>query len=188
MGYSISWLAVQSDNPESLFTLAQIEPTDKTSKNLHGPISGVALDENWFLLVGQGCDHRLIAQDFLWQASIRWPIVACSVEEHVMFSSAAFWSDGLERWFISHNAQKEIFNLETRGELPLSYEELRKTIIQEQKDEGGQGAGVDLIFDIPLLLAKNVTGFKHDEETAFLENSLPRLFNDKLKRQWWKFW
>jgi hypothetical protein len=33
----------------------------------------------------------------------------------------------------------------------------------KQKQEGGDEANVDYIFEIPLLVAKSITGFKHDQ-------------------------
>jgi hypothetical protein len=190
VGYSIAWIAAQTVDQLSLFGQAQVRPTDEPDEYFESPISGSALDGGWFLLVGQGCDHRLIDPSLLAALSARWPCVACSVEEHVMFSSAAFWRAGSQVWSALHDAQKGIYDLVASGQLPSSFAELRQSKFQQQEREGGQAANVDLIFDVPLLLAKELTGFKHDETPTSLAQPTPVAFIDETAsaRPWWKPW
>jgi len=179
MGYSIAWIAVQTPNQASLFEQARVHPTDEADEYFESPILGAALNGGWFLLVGQSCDHRLIDPSLLASLSGRWPCVACSIEEHVMFSSAVFWRGGVQVWSAAHDAQKGIFNLVASGDLPSSFANLRQRTLQEQEAEGGQTANVDLVFDVPLLLAKELTGFKHDEEPTCLAQPTPIAFVDE---------
>ena len=190
MGFSIAWIAVQTRDHASLFELAQVRPSEGSDEFFESPISGAALNEGWFLLVGQGCDNRLINRTLLESLSARWPCVACSIEEHVMFSSAAFWRAGAEVWSAAHNAQKGIFDLVVSGELPGSFDHLRASKFREQEAEGGQSADVDLVFEVPLLLAKELTGFKHDEAPTCLAQPTPMAFVDQVqrKRPWWRLW
>jgi hypothetical protein len=141
----------------------------------------------WFLLIGNRCNHRLIDEDFLARLSSRWKCVACSVEEHVMVSSAALWEAGEPVWEVTHDAQDNIFHLASSGRLPEGFAATRDRVLREQEREGGQQAGVDLVFDVPLLLAKSLTGYKHDEPVEFLPTPPPGAFLDK-RRPWWKFW
>jgi hypothetical protein len=50
------------------------------------------------------------------------------------------------------------------GVLPPSFAAIREEMEQAQIAAGGDEADVDYIFEIPLKLAKNLVGFKHDEE------------------------
>lgn len=63
--------------------------------------------------------------------------------------------------------------------------------MRDQQNEGGQDAAVDLVFDVPLLLAKELTGFKHDEQPTVFERA-PTAFRDLSApmrgRPWWKVW
>ncbi len=194
MGYSIAWIAVQTSDRAALFEQAQVRPTDEPDEYFESPVSGSALNGGWFLLVGQGCDHRLIDPSLLAALSGHWDCVACSIEEHVMFSSSALWRSGTEAWSVSHDAQDGIFNLVASGELPASYGHVKESKVREQESEGGQSADVDLIFEIPLLLAKELTGFKHDEDPTCLAQPTPVVFVDEArpmaskKRPWWKPW
>ena len=58
--------------------------------------------------------------------------------------------------------------LSTDGELPQSYPAIRDQMEQLQSGAGGDDAGVDHIFEIPLKVAEAVVGFKHDEEAQHL--------------------
>ena len=87
-----------------------------------------------------------------------------------------------------------LFHLVATGALPASYERVKETQLREQESEGGQSADVDLVFEIPLLLAKQLTGFKHDEDPGSLAQHTPVVFVDEAvpiarrKRPWWRPW
>ena len=51
----------------------------------------------------------------LWQGD---EVVACFVEEHVMFSAAVLWRDGSKLWSAEHDAQEGIRHLDVVGQLP----------------------------------------------------------------------
>jgi len=92
------------------------------------------------------------------------PIIVCFVEEHTMFSLAMLFRDGQAEWSISHQGDGEdVYDLQKAGRLPSFAAEIEMELIAKQKTEGGRSAQVDYIFDIPLLIAKRLCGFKHDE-------------------------
>lgn len=191
MGFSISWVAIQSDDHSSVFEMLGVEPTGEEDEFFESKFSGAALKNGWFLLVGQRCQNRLVREDVLRQLSGLGAVIACSIEEHVMFSSAEMWNSGAQIWAVSHDAEEGMFNLEASGLLPASFEGLQSRIYDAQGAEGGDSADVDLIFDVPLLLAAETTGFKHDEDCDCFAQKSPVVFLDRLhpgKRPWWKCW
>jgi hypothetical protein len=197
MGFSIAWIAVQTENHDSIFELLDVSPTNEEDEYFESKFSGSALKNGWFLLVGQGCENRLVQKDVLSDLSELGPTVACSIEEHVMYSSVEYWSSGSKKWSASHDAQKGMYNLETSGALPDSFDSFKIKLSKDQDAEGGEKADVDLIFDIPLLLASELTGFKHDEDCESLAQPNPVVFTEKgktttatntVKRPWWKLW
>ncbi len=65
----------------------------------------------------------------------------------------------------------------------------------QDAERAGDRLGVDWFFEIPLLLAKGIVGFKHDEELpAGTEHgfvALRLLDGGSLasgRRPWWRFW
>ena len=190
MGYSIGWLAVQTNDADAVYQSLQVKPTDNPDEYFDTPISGVTLNTGWILLVAQGSE-RLIAPQILARVSTRWPCVGCLVEEHVMASSATFWSGGVEVWSIVHEADQGILHLEARGQLPDSFVALRDEKIREQQtDDAGGDGDVDHVFEVPLLVAKQFTGFKHDEpRDASLMPTTPVAFSDIApKKRGWLPW
>jgi len=189
MGFSNAWIAVKTSESERLFEAVRASPTDEPDDDYATGLCGAPLEGGWFLFIGRGCDHRLIDPDFLASVSSLGRTVACSVEEHVMFSSAALWEAGAESWSIVHDAQQGMFDLTESGDVPPSFEPIRASALEEQEREGGEDSEVDFIFDVPLLVAKELTGFKLDETPDCLAAPHILAFTDEApRRPWWKFW
>ncbi len=189
MGASVSWLAARAPDQEKFFAHANIRPTETTTEFFESAISGAPLRAGWYVVTAQGCDHRLVNPSLLESLSVDMECVTCSVEEHVMASACSFWRNGAAVWEVTHDAQRGMFDLVAKGQLPENFEELRAKVFQEQEDEGGADAEVDLVFAVPLLLAQDLVGFKHDEEWKPLTTSAPRVFEDIApQRPWWKRW
>ncbi len=110
-----------------------------------------------------------------------------------MTCSAQFWSGGRKVWEVVHDAQDNVNHLESAGEpLPASLELYRAKAAASHATD----VEVDFMFDVPLLLARDITGFKHDEK---LEEGAALfridLVSEKAstgmtggQKAWWKFW
>lgn len=186
MGVSIAWLAVKTEDPGSLLGALQLRSTGEPDEHCESPVCGGALN-GWFLLIAKRCNHRIASDGFLDEFSRGLEIVVCSIEEHVMFSSAAGWSDGQCRWSIAHDAQQGMLHLTASGQPPDSFDQIRSELLARQDAEGGTEAEVDLVFDIPLQVARSIVGFKHDENTEWTEQASFESYQD-MRRPWWKFW
>ncbi|MFY0612717.1 MAG: hypothetical protein JXQ99_14390 [Hyphomicrobiaceae bacterium] len=194
MGYAISWLAVKTDELDRLCDIAGVAPTTKSDAWLESDFAGSGLQGGWHLFQARGCNHQIISADFLSKSSLLGEAIACSVEEHVMVSIAEGWDAGTRRWRIAHNAQEGMFDLSASGNLPVHYEEIKDDYFAQQNTEGGESAEVDLVFDIPLEVAKRICGYKHDEEPSPWVTPGPVVFNqlDAIdapgSKPWWRIW
>jgi hypothetical protein len=90
-------------------------------------------------------------------------LLLCLIEEHVMASSAEYWSKGKRQWWLSHEGENGPKGLEVDGNPPECFPAIRKAMGAQQLAEGGDDAMVDYIFEIPLTVAKSLVGFRHDE-------------------------
>lgn len=192
MGQSVSWLAVHASAEETRALLG-LRPTGETLEIPEAPLVGADLDRGWYLVVAQGCDHPLIADDFVSRVSQGREVVACSIEEHVMVSSAALWLDGACVWSVVHDAQQSIDHFTVAGTPPVAFAGVRDRLLGEQEAEGGAEADVDLVFDLPLELASGIVGFRHDggedQYPDAFECLVPAEADSPLvKKPWWKFW
>lgn len=195
MGYSLSWLAAEGLPLEALLGSLGLELTGESPHYVDRPLTGCSLPGGWSIIVADRCDHRIIGVAELASLSQVCDVVACSVEEHVMFSCAELWAQGQRVWRVAHDAQQSFDHLSAEGALPSDFEPVRRRHAEQQQAEGGQGAGVDRYFEIPRVLAQTRVGCKHDEgaspepEHGFVVlrdgKDAP---NDHGRKASWQFW
>src|SRR5262245_58862117 len=181
MGYSLSWIAVKGRRPNSVREELSFRTTGKREEIPESEVSAVEMPGGWYLIVSNHTEQ--VASDAAMQrlSSSGCELVTCFVEEHVMFSSATGWRDGRKSWSIIHDSQRGIEHLETMGELPASYSSIRERLFAEQKEENIRKAGMrrplffrkvvsieemgcDYIFNIPVEVAHELTGYRHDRD------------------------
>ncbi len=81
-----------------------------------------------------------------------------------MASSSEYWSEGSQKWRISHEGDDGPKGLDVSGDPPAVFPQIKEEMETKQVEEGGEQAEIDYIFEIPLLVAKSMTGFKHDDD------------------------
>ena len=189
MGFAISWLAVRGKDPATIVAALGLTATGTKAEYAEDMYTGRLLPTNWFLLVINQCDHKFVTPKILSTLSGSSEVLACSVEEHVMVSTAELWRDGAQIWRIEHNAQDSIDHLQASGALPQNFEGISSALTEQQVKAGGSEADVDYYFDIPLQTAKSIVGFKHDEASG-LEDSSFDVFHlsSNAPKAWWKLW
>ena len=162
MGFSISWLAVRGISKSLVEERLAIRSTDELDEANESPISGALLPNGWLVLFLNDLMHPFVTVESLSSLSEGCELVGCHVEEHVMVSAAFFYSNGRRLWNITHESDKGITNLEVEGSLPGGFQAIKdKNLAAQQKDDEEDG-GVDYVFEIPLELAEQICGYKHD--------------------------
>lgn len=187
MGHSLAWLAARDLPFEAVLDRLRLEATGEPADYVKRALTGCRLPTGWSLVVAHGCNHRIIDTRELAVLSRDCELIACSVEEHLMYSRAERWAHGRRVWRIVHDAQESLDHLAAEGDLPDEFDATRRRIAEQQSAEGGSSAGVDLYFEIPLVLAQAKVGFKHDEGASpEPENGIQAVL-DRAKA-WWRFW
>jgi hypothetical protein len=161
VGYSLSWIAVKQSSPEQIHSALGVRPTGKREDFPESPITGAELPNGSYLVV---FDREELNDRTLAKYSSSCELIHCFVEEHVMYSTVAAWKGGICVWSATHDAQEGILYLHLEGPVPPSATAIRERLMKEQQKNGGANSDVDYIFDIPVELAKELTGFRHDEE------------------------
>lgn len=197
MGDAISWLAVKDVASEAVLKELALSPTAEMEEYGESLFTGCTLPNGWFLLVINKCGHAFVNPNSLASLSRFKDVIACSIEEHVMWCTAELWRDGAEVWRIEHDAQLGISHINTSGRLPEHYYAIEKEFVEQQR-QAGEDSGTDYIFDIPLQTAKHIVGFKHDEtglmDGSFMvfrrDESLPDTggIENQGSKPWWKPW
>jgi hypothetical protein len=196
MGYSISLLALQCADPGAALSHLKVERTGEFCEYADAPLSGYALPSGWYLVVdSRRRADSLLHPDVLGVLSRKCPVIACAIEEHVMYTSAEQWDRGSMVWRALHVGENGPIHLETEGTVPPSFQAICATHVADQQAEGGAEADVDHYFDIPLMVAKEIIGFKHDEESPGVDyarfdllRELSEAARQPQSRPWWRFW
>jgi len=163
MGFSISWYAVREDDAQQLLERLGLSPTGETEEIPESLISTAALDTGWRILWYNAYECPFLRPDDLALLSKNGELLMCQVEEHVMASSAEMWDGGTRRWRIGHLGEDGPNGLAVEGEPPECVASIRREMEAAQLGAGGDDAGVDYLFEIPLKVAQTLVGFRHDE-------------------------
>jgi hypothetical protein len=185
MGFSIAWIAVKGAPLEQVLLSAGLENTSARAEYATAPFTGQSLADGWHLLVARRCDSHLISNKVLAKLSLNCQVVGCSVEEHVMFSSAEFWQNGQRNWKVEHASEQDLRHLKSEGTTPTTYEGhvAKAKLLQDQDPE------VDCFFEVPLLLAQELCRFKHDESCEGLDYEKFSVYEKNMgPRKWWQVW
>lgn len=164
MGFSITWCAVREERADALLEELGLSPTGEREEFPESLISSAKLDTGWRVLWYNECGCPFLEPEHLQALSAQQDLVLCSVEEHVMYSSAELWTGGHCKWRIVHDGSNGPKGLIAEGTLPASLGPIRNEMERTQHAEGGASAEVDYIFEIPLMVAQALVGFKHDED------------------------
>jgi hypothetical protein len=158
MGFSVAWLAVPKAAKAETLKVIGLRETDMQEEMPESPLLGSDLATGWYLLWFDEVSPAALKPEFLRKISAGTELIACQVEEHVMSSTAAHWVDGTERWFVAHDSQDGLTNLEVIGTPPAILEPIRakRMALQEGVTD------VDYVFNVPVELAETFVGFRHD--------------------------
>ena len=140
------------------------------------------------------CEHQFVKPETLASLLHLAGVIACSIEEQVMCSTAEFWCDGTQVWKAEHDAQQGICHIRAMGTMPDKYAAIEEELSEMQEQSGGENADTDYLFEIPLQTAKSIVGFKHDEAEPEFGNfqifrrAFASSFAHQEAKPRWKLW
>lgn len=163
MGFSFTSVAVRGVTPDAVLATMGLLGTNTFEGIPESNITGASLPSGWYLVTANRGLFPTFAEDpTLKRLSQTAEVVTCFVEEHVMCSAASLWADGREVWSVMHAADQNIEHLQTKGSLPPMFAAISERLRAEQAAAGGKKAKVDHIFDIPVEMVAQLTGYRHD--------------------------
>jgi len=162
MGFSFTSVAVRGGTRDIVLATMGLRGTNAYEEIPESEITGVPLPSSWYLVTANRGHTTFAEGGTLKRLSQTAEVVTCFVEEHVMCSAASLWADGRQVWFVMHEARQKIEHLETKGSLPPMFAPISERFRAEQAAAGGNKAKVDYIFDIPVEMVAQLTGYRHD--------------------------
>jgi hypothetical protein len=188
MGFALSWLAVRQKSPAEVHAALGLRATDARGELGDAPVLGAPAKCDWYLIVAEGAEHPYLAPAIATHVSAACELLTCTVEEHVMFSQASGWRDGRLVWSVTHRGEDGPVGLDVTGDPPSDLAGIRARFEARQAAEGGADADVDHLFEIPVVLVQQFTGFKHDEPSPEVEAAgfavLESVVAPPSKRSW----
>ena len=188
MGYRISWLAVRGIDKAAVYDRLGLTPSGETGFAFDHPVTGTQLPNGWTVVGFNELAHELVRDDEVRSLSAGCTVMACNLCETTMCSSASFWKDGNEIWSLFHFSNNTVEHLETNGVLPAEFDGIEKEYRALQSEDGSQDPVVDYMIEIPMILATQLTSFRHNAGSAdfeYLERK-PREEKPAVK-PWWRF-
>lgn len=160
MGFSLSWLAVKNVTENTLLASISATKTGKSAEFPEEKLSYLNRGNNWLWVFANRVDIIHEKTEWLSRLSRGTELVSVFVEEHVMYSAATCWKDGEQAWFIEHdNDRGGLEDIKTVGDLPSCYQTIFNDLQQKLKED----PECDFMFDVPTEVAKELTGYKHDD-------------------------
>jgi hypothetical protein len=164
MGYAISWIAFKDKSAAEIGEVLALSLSGESSEVPEGKFSGARLGTGWYLIVINEYGHKYVSERSLRESSSSADVVAATIEEHVMSSSAEAWKGGKRIWKVTHEGESgRTRHLGESGVLPEEYGAIKARLIAAQDKEDAGEREVDYFFEVPLELAEAVVGFKHDK-------------------------
>ena len=186
MSASYSWLAFANRDHDSVLQALGLAKADQSGPHAVWPLSGVQHDGRWYVAVSHDPDYFETLD--LAELSQEGLIVQCEVDDQAGYSAASAWNEGEEIWAIVHDAGQEAGrnDLASSGQLPDSFEEVCEKLLAQQAMCDTDEQPVDCVLEIPLEVARLVTGFAlFEDHLADLRYQFHQL---KLAKRWWQFW
>ncbi|GMV80874.1 MAG: hypothetical protein AMXMBFR7_20580 [Planctomycetota bacterium] len=177
MGYNIYWLGVRGKANDVVLSELGFCGTGKFEESPEGKYSAVLLSTGWYVIFANETGYYPSLSD-LNQLSQNAEVLLCQIMEGSMYSEASHWRLGTMVWNVTHDSSRGLKHLHVRGEPPAAYHKIRESLLQKQDMDTStyQGMGVDYIFDVPIELARAITGFRHDEDILYLDEDIVEPF------------
>jgi len=176
MGSSISWFASRKTIPKEVMDeitqglrkersqfmerMAAMNPSFgkgfMSRMREAGVVSEQHLPSGWHAVYVERGDVIQAFGPLMQKISIGTTVVACFIEEHVMYSSAAQWDNGKSTWTVIHDSQKGRHDMQTTGTPPPEYKKIYDNLRKKQDEPDA----CDYLFDVPVEVAKVATGIR----------------------------
>lgn len=175
MGSAYSWLAMKGASPDEAYSKLGLTRCGGEADYFEAIFSGAALPKGWYVVVVGSEAFDFFMAFRLEELSESHDLVFIEVEEHVMQFNLEYWRGGARLWRVLHDGQQGVYHLEAEGDLPGDFDALKAEYVKQQDEAGGEKAGADCLCEVPVELARRITGFGYnlqcdeDEEEPVFE-------------------
>lgn len=160
MGFSVSWIAFEGLSKADALERLGLADTGEPDEANEAPLSCAELPTGWTVIVSH--DFAFASEVRLGKLSQGVALLGGQVEEHVMYSAVRAFHNGTRVWRIVHDSSLGLAHLDADGALPEDFPRARDVALEELHADGGDASEVDYLFDVPLEVAADLCGWRHD--------------------------
>jgi len=158
MGVALSWIAARGLGKADMLGalgLVEVQADIEPSYVEHWMAD---LPSGWTLF--QAKDFMFPKPERMAAISAAGEAIACSIEEHVMYSVVRGYVRGQAVWSVDHDGGKRgVYHLDVAGSPPPEFAVLRDKLKAKQDEEGGLDARADYMFELPAELSDALCGY-----------------------------
>jgi hypothetical protein len=183
--HSRTWLAVTGKTTEQILSDLDLRAGMAVTRQDGFALIGASSDAGWYLIVGDGFDHRLIQEPVLTKLSAGCEVLTCTCEVRNLSSAASGWRNGRRLWTVGYEGEDKPDEVAASGELPAGFAALKQEQIGKSEAEDAGDLLLDPLFEIPLELVNRAVGYRPDEPSRSFDGRFVRLAaaNPTLKQR-----
>jgi len=183
MGFNVGTIAIRGKPIQDIHAALGLRATEACEEDPDAPVVAAMLPSGWYQLYFN--DRNYPGSAGLRDLSLEAELVFVDVCETAMASLATYWQNGRQGWSIAHDSQHGLDHLEVSGDKPACFESISHRLRTLQREEGD----ADYIFDIPIEVVAELTGFRYDgNPNGYPVSEFIVLERIRPARKWWRFW
>ena len=181
---ALSWLAIKGKSVVDVCHDLELRQGATRVGTRRLPLEG-AMSGGWFLIVGEGQNHRLIQPAVLARLSAGCEVLTCTVEERNLSSAASGWVNGGRMWSVSYEGEDRPGEVLAEGELPVTFEAINQDYTARSQADDAGDLLLDPLFEIPIETVRSAIGYRPDEASPAYEDRFTSLeaINPTLKQR-----
>ena len=160
MGFNIGWIGVRATEQSEILRTLDMKDTYVHDEANEVPISWAHIPTDWTIVFFNTPDERFErAYEVLAQTS---DVVACVALETTMDCHVLRACRGKVLWSLLYQAEQKHLGVQVGGTPPSSFQEIQQSLGEAQAVSDASGDDVDHLFEIPLQVAEQETGYAYD--------------------------
>ncbi|WP_439636477.1 hypothetical protein [Oceanicaulis sp.] len=159
MGFNIGWIGVRSPERSDILDLLGVQDTYVHDEVNETPMSWAHLPTGWTILFFNTPDERFEqAYTALAQTS---DVIACVALETTMDCHVLRACRGKALWSLLYQAEQKHLGVQVGGTPPSCFQLIQQSLGEAQAVSDANGDDVDHLFEIPLQVAEQETGYAY---------------------------
>ena len=164
MGLRCRWLATRGRERDDVLEALRFRVVGELIEAVYDTGLYALEVDDWWVVIGDGFDHLdKVKRAAASALSAGGDVVYMYTDDAAMAFELTLFSGRKELWSIVYDGADGVTTPRFQGAVPWAARTLLGTLEKEQAKAGGPKAGVDHIYELAPMFARELVGFRHDE-------------------------